>query len=120
MGYSFNPMPDPQTNEHGDMVSLRDYLSLQAQAHNLARLLMEGRDLVEEYSRANAAGIAREEALRATIAELQRENLELRNAAVEVCALARVWVTVWGDKLSAGSIKRLGELEKKILKETQP
>jgi hypothetical protein len=39
---------------------------------------MEGRDLVEEYSRVNAAGIAREEALRATIAELQRENLELR------------------------------------------
>lgn len=120
MGYSFNPMPDPKTNEHGDMVSLRDYLSLQAHAHKLAGLLMEGRDLVEEYSRANAAGIAREEALRATIAELQRENLELRSAAVEVCALARVWVTVWGDKLSAGSIKRLGELEKKILKETQP
>jgi hypothetical protein len=77
MGYSFNPMPDPKTNEHGDMVSLRDYLSLQAHAHKLAGLLMEGRDLVEEYSRVNAAGIAREEALRATIAELQRENLVL-------------------------------------------
>jgi hypothetical protein len=48
------------------------------------------------------------------------QNAELRSAAVEVCALARVWVTVWGDKLSAKSIKRLAELEKQILKETQP
>jgi hypothetical protein len=55
-----------------------------------------------------------------TVAELERENAALRSAAVEVCALARVWVTVWGDKLSAESIKRLEELEKKILKEAQP
>ena len=48
------------------------------------------------------------------------ENAALRAAAVEVCALARVWVTVWGDKLSAESIKRLGELEKQILKKGQP
>lgn len=52
--------------------------------------------------------------------ELERENAALRAAAVEVCALARVWVTVWGDKLSAESIKRLGELEKQILKKGQP
>ena len=52
--------------------------------------------------------------------ELERENSALRSAAVEVCALARVWVTVWGDKLSAESVKRLEELEKKILKEAQP
>ena len=51
---------------------------------------------------------------------LQKENAELRAAAVEVCALARVWVTVWGDKISAESIKRLGELEKQVLKEAQP
>lgn len=51
---------------------------------------------------------------------LERENAELRAAAVEVCALARVWVTVWGDKISAESIKRLGELEKQVLKEAQP
>lgn len=51
--------------------------------------------------------------------ELERENAALRSAAVEVCALARVWVTVWGDKLSAESIKRLGELEKQILKEAK-
>lgn len=52
--------------------------------------------------------------------QLVVENNALRAAAVEVCALARVWVTVWGDKLSAESIKRLGELEKQILKDAQP
>lgn len=52
--------------------------------------------------------------------ELERENAALRAAAVEVCALARVWVTVWGDKLSPESIRRLAELEKQILKEAQP
>lgn len=57
---------------------------------------------------------------REMIAHLQRENAALRATAVEVCALARVWVTVWGDKLSAESIRRLAELEKQILKEAQP
>lgn len=52
--------------------------------------------------------------------ELERENAALRSAAVEVCALARVWVTVWGDKLSAESIQRLEQLEKQVLKEAQP
>ena len=46
--------------------------------------------------------------------------IALRSAAVEVCALARVWVTVWGDKLSAESIKRLEQLEKQILKGARP
>lgn len=54
------------------------------------------------------------------IPALLRENAALRAAAVEVCALARVWVTVWGDKLSAESIRRLAELEKQILKEVNP
>lgn len=57
---------------------------------------------------------------REMIAHLQCENAALRAAAVEVCALARVWVTVWGDKLSAESIRRLAELEKEILKEVKP
>ena len=91
-------------------------MSADIAANTIARL----QDELMEQARVNGAGASRELALRSTIAELQRENLALRNAAVEVCALARVWVTVWGDKLSAGSIKRLGELEKKILKETQP
>ena len=47
------------------------------------------------------------------------QNAELRAAAVEVCALARVWATVWGDKFSIESIKRLAELEKQILKKAQ-
>ena len=50
---------------------------------------------------------------------LLEQNAALRAAAVEVCALARVWATVWGDKLSADSIKRLEELEKQILKEAK-
>jgi len=57
---------------------------------------------------------------REMIAKLQRENAALRATAVEACALARVWVTVWGDKLSAESIKRLAELEKQILRKAQP
>jgi hypothetical protein len=52
--------------------------------------------------------------------EVERENEALRATAVEACALARVWVTVWGDKLSAESIQRLEQLEKQILKEAQP
>ena len=51
---------------------------------------------------------------------LLEQNTALRAAAVEACALARVWVTVWGDKLSAESIKRLAELEKQILRKAQP
>jgi hypothetical protein len=105
MGYSFNPMPDPRTNEHGDMVSLRDYLTLQAHAHKLAGLLMDGRDIVEEYSRVNAAGIAREEALRATIAELQRENLELRSALTPWLA----WEDTGGD-IPASAARRLFQI----------
>ena len=54
------------------------------------------------------------------IADLQRETAALRAAAVEVCAIARVWVTVWGDKFSAESIQRFAELEKQILKEAKP
>lgn len=52
--------------------------------------------------------------------ELERENAALRAAAVEVCALARVWATVWHDKLSTESIQRFAELEQKILRKTQP
>ena len=51
---------------------------------------------------------------------LLEENAALRAAAVEACALARVWATVWGDKLSAESIQRLTELEKQILRKAQP
>lgn len=51
---------------------------------------------------------------------LSVQNAALRTAAVEVCAIARVWVTVWGDKLSPDTVKRFAELEKQILKNTQP
>lgn len=67
-----------------------------------------------QWAKANPDAAARK------IRELERENAALLNAAVEVCALARVWATVWGDKLSAESRRHLGELEKRILKEAQP
>lgn len=52
--------------------------------------------------------------------ELERENAALRSAAVETCAVARVWVTVWGDKFSDASLLRFAELEEQILKEAKP
>jgi hypothetical protein len=91
-------------------------MSADIAANTIARL----QDELLEQARVNGAGASREAALRTAIAELQRENLTLQSAAVEVCALARVWVTVWHDKLSAESIMRLEELEKKILKGAQP
>ena len=54
------------------------------------------------------------------VAELERENATLRSAAVEVCALARVWATVWHDKLSTDSLQRFAELERQILKGAKP
>ena len=57
---------------------------------------------------------------RAMVDKLEAENAAIRNAAVEVCIIARVWVTVWGDKLSTESIQRFVELEKQIIKEAQP
>jgi len=51
---------------------------------------------------------------------LSVQNATLRTAAVEVCALARVWVTVWGDKLSPDTVANFAELEKQILKKAQP
>jgi len=58
--------------------------------------------------------------LRMLIEGLERDNAVLRRAAVEVCALARVWVTVWGDRFSDESLLRFAELEQQILKGAQP
>ena len=54
------------------------------------------------------------------VKKLEHENAALRRAAVEVCALARVWATVWHDKLSTESIQWFAELEQRILKERKP
>ena len=51
---------------------------------------------------------------------LYKENAELRSTAVEVCALARVWVTVWGDRLSDESLLRFEELELQVLRKAKP
>lgn len=51
------------------------------------------------------------------VAELERENATLREAAVELAAIGRVWITVYGDTLSASSVQRFAELEKQILKQ---
>ena len=60
------------------------------------------------------------EKLRREIGELQHQNAALRAASVEACALARVWVTIWHDKLSDESVQLFTQLEKQILKEAQP
>jgi hypothetical protein len=54
------------------------------------------------------------------VKQLERENAALRAAAVETCAIARVWATVWHDKLSTESLQRFAELEREILKGAQP
>jgi hypothetical protein len=54
------------------------------------------------------------------VKQLERENAALRAAAVETCALARVWVTVWGDKFSDASLLRFAELEEQILERAKP
>lgn len=51
-------------------------------------------------------------------ARLESENAALRLAAAELCAIGRVWVTVWGDKLSEDSMRQFVELEKQILQQT--
>jgi hypothetical protein len=64
-----------------------------------------------QWARSNPDAAARR------IRELERENVALRQAAVELAAIGRVWVTVWGDQLSGDSVRRFGELEQQILKE---
>ena len=78
------------------------------------------RNEVQQQARLNGKGSEREAALLAKVETLERDNAVLRSAAVEVCALARVWVTVWHDKLSAESIQRFTELEQQILKGAKP
>jgi hypothetical protein len=58
--------------------------------------------------------------LRTIIERLERENAALRAAAVETCAIARVWATVWHDKLSTESLQRFAELELQVLRRAQP
>jgi hypothetical protein len=54
------------------------------------------------------------------VKQLERENAALRAAAVETCAIARVWATVWHDKLSTESLQRFAELELQVLRRAQP
>jgi hypothetical protein len=125
-------------NEHGDMIAITAYYKLQAKVDDLQRQLdnartdwlcdtCEGRGCeaenqnavllaeLEEQARLNGKGSERQAALLAKVETLQRKH----SAAVEVCALARVWATVWHDKLSTDSLQRFAELEQQILKEAQ-
>jgi hypothetical protein len=52
---------------------------------------------------------------RGRLEEMEKDNAELRQAAVELAAIGRVWVTIWGDKLSEDSVRQFAELEKQIL-----
>jgi len=54
------------------------------------------------------------------VKQLERDNAALRAAAVETSAIARVWATVWHDKLSTESLQRFADLEREILKGAQP
>ncbi len=73
-------------------------------------------DIVHMYELA----IDERDAANESWAALHRENAALRSTAVELCALARVWATVWHDKLSTESLQRFAELEQQILKKAQP
>ena len=75
---------------------------------------------VDEQARLNGKGSEREAALLAKVETLERDSAALRAAAVEVCALARVWVTVWGDRFSDESLLRFAELELQVLRRAQP
>jgi hypothetical protein len=55
-------------------------------ANTIARL----QDELMEQARANGAGASRELALRSTIAELQRENLALRKAQIDLVTVAKM------------------------------
>ena len=75
---------------------------------------------MEQQAICNGKGSEREAALLAKVETLERDNAALRAAAVEVCALARVWVTVWGDRFSDESLLRFAELELQVLRRAQP
>jgi hypothetical protein len=87
---------------------------------DLERETQQLREQLEQQAICNGAGASRELALRSTITELQREHAALRSAAVETCAIASVWVTVWGDKFSDASLLRFAELEEQILGRAKP
>ena len=76
------------------------------------------RKLIDQLERENAALKQRCETCEtgAVLDGYVREYDALRTAAVEVCAIARVWATVWHDKLSLESIRRFTELEQQVLK----
>lgn len=75
---------------------------------------------MEQQAICNGKGSEREAGLLAKVETLERDNAALRAAAVEVCALARVWVTVWGDRFSDESLLRFAELELQVLRRAQP
>jgi hypothetical protein len=94
--------------------------SEQALVRTIEELRRENAALREDWQLSERRWVAREKEWAEKTVEIEKENAALRDTAVEVCLLARVWVTVWGDKLSPDSIKRFAELEKQILKKAQP
>lgn len=90
----------------------------------VVELRAENERLTTQNSAAHAAlndsvGYLVYEAVIARAERAEAENAALRAASVEACALARVWVTVWNDKLSDESVQLFTQLEKQILKEVQ-
>ena len=111
-------------NEHGDMIAISAYHKMEADLYDqIYDLQFENAHLrveLEKQAVCNGKGSEREAALLAKVETLERENAALRAAAVETCAIARVWATVWHDKLSTDSLQRFAELEQQILKKAQP
>ena len=110
-------------NEHGD-IAISAYRKMEADLYDqIYDLQFENAHLrveLEKQAVCNGKGSEREAALLAKVETLERENAALRAAAVETCAIARVWATVWHDKLSTDSLQRFAELEQQILKKAQP
>ena len=84
--------------------------------------LIKAQQDIHRLERENAELRARLELWRdgAITRERDHENTALRSAAVEVAAIGRVWVTVWGDQLSGDSVRRFSELEQQILRRAKP
>jgi len=109
-------MSDRETAPYRRIADLeRENAALREQIHDWENAVLHARDNRSEEQHCTCVA-----PLLGKLKQLERENAALRAAAVETCALARVWVTVWGDKFSDASLLRFAELEEQILKGAQP
>jgi hypothetical protein len=109
-------MSDRETAPYRRIADLeRENAALREQIHDWENAVLHARDNRSDEQHCTCVA-----PLVGKVKQLERENAALRAAAVETCAIARVWATVWHDKLSTESIQRFAELEREILKGAQP